>query len=119
MSDLYEKGLHPYWCQFEDCDGDDPNHIGHTSRVYAQTGEAVFTTQLSRIDHDVPAGTRTGRVQVRLTLQDGCTANSASAEMTVDECRVLSLVLAQYVNYAVREEGGGHHTRELIEEERP
>lgn len=107
----YPKGEHPYWCDLRDhCAGEEPNHVGRVSQLFVQMAEARVTVELSRVDDTVPAGNVTGDVLIRFGLSRGATIAEADAELTVDEAKAVSLLLAQYVDYAQMEDRRSIHT---------
>lgn len=118
---VYPSGEHPYWCELRDhCAGEEPNHVGRVSQMFVQAAEARLKIELSRIDDTLPAGNVTGEVKIRLSLSQGATVAEADAELTVDEAKAASLLLAQYVEYAQMEERRKiHGTREAILAEGP
>lgn len=110
MRRYYPHDQHPSWCDLHPCcDGEEPNHIGRMSRIFVQGAEARLTFELSRIDDTAPIGNVEGTVQIRLGLVEGATVGSARAELSVDEARAASLLLAQYVEYAEQEQRGSIH----------
>lgn len=112
----YPHGQHPSWCELgRNCTGEEPNHIGRMSQMFVQSAEARLTIELSRIDDTAPIGNIAGATQIRVSLSQGATMGSAEAELSIDEARAASLLLAQYVEYAEREDRGAIHlARDVI-----
>lgn len=88
--------------------------------MFVQSAEARIKIELSRIDGTLPAGNIAGEVKIRLNLSQGATVAEPDAELTFDEARGASLQLAQYVEYAQKEERRMFHgSREAIMAEGP
>lgn len=117
----YPHGQHPSWCELgSNCASEEPNHIGRLSQVFVQSAEARLTIELSRIDDTAPIGNIAGEAQIRVTLSQGTQLGVAYAELSVDEARAASILLAQYVEYAERENRFPiHQPREVIAAEGP
>lgn len=101
---MYPHGHHPYWCDLGPaCSGDDPNHVGRTSQMFVQKAEGALKIQLSGHDDSAPAGIVVGDRLVRITLEEAGFTGSATAELSIDEVRAASILLAQYAEFASRE----------------
>ena len=118
----YPHGQHPSWCELgQQCSGDkEPTHVGRKSQMFVQGAEARLTIELSRMDDTAPIGSIAGSVQVRVTLDLGATVGGVEVELSSDEVRAATLLLAEYVHYAESEGRGSiHQTREVIAAEGP
>jgi hypothetical protein len=107
----YPRGQHPSWCDLgQQCSTDkEPTHVGRKSQMFVQSAEARLTIELARMDDTAPIGNIAGSVQVRVTLDQGATVGGVEVELSVDEVRAATLLLAQYVEYAESEGRGSVH----------